>query len=201
MKRKFALPKSFQIGIRFTVFTVLIIYLFAMLVIKGNAIKTVQSDLNYLVMVNTSNFEKRSCDSAIEYLKENLETILVVASARGEDGNLAMNSEISEYLEENQILSDRCLLFPDAMGDWTLVKNSISYIKADWYGKEEVVTKEPRIGLITQELDTYQYIQYYKRETSMKIYEVAAKVPIQVLPQLTLKELGQLAALHLEEKI
>jgi hypothetical protein len=95
MKRKFALPKSFRLGFRFTVFTVIILYVFAMAVLAGNAARNAQSDLNYIVMVNTSNFEKRSCDSAIEYLKENLETILVVASARGEDGELAMNSEIS----------------------------------------------------------------------------------------------------------
>lgn len=172
-----------------------------MAVLKGNAMEKTEPELNYIVMVNTTDFEQRSCDSAIEYLNQNPDTILVIAATRDEDGSLKVNLQISDYLLKHNIPDSRCLLFPDAMGEWTLVKNSLSYIKADWYGKEELVTSEPKIGLITQELDTYEYIQYYKKETSMKIYEVAAKVPIQALPGLAIKELGQLVVLHLEEKI
>ncbi|KIR03094.1 hypothetical protein P261_01909 [Lachnospiraceae bacterium TWA4] len=169
-----------------------------MAVLAGKQLRRFESDLDYIILVNTESFEKRSCESVVDYLEKNPKTKLTIAAYRDSDGELKLNEEIKDYLDEHEVTS--YILFPRSMGTWSLVKNSMSYIKADWYGKEEVVNRQPRIGIVTQELDTYSYVQYYKRETSMKLYEIPAKIPIFQLPQLTAKEIGQAFSLWIQGK-
>ncbi len=202
MDRKFSLPRSIVIGFWFTLITIILLAICTMAVLKGNTLKKPEEDLNYIVMVNTvDDLEKRSCDRAIEYLKNHPKTILVMAASNNEDAKLELNQELQTYLDKQKIEKKQILLFPKAMGQWSLVKNCLAYIKTDWYGKDEVVTSDPKIGLITQELDTYEYVQYFKRETSMKIYEIAANVPFLSLPKIVLKEWKQFIILHIQEKI
>lgn len=202
MDRKFSLPRSIIVGFRFTIVTIILLAICTMAILKGNTLKDPEEKLNYIVMVNTvDHFEKRSCDRAIEYLKKHPKTILVMAAASNDDAELEINKELQAYLEEQKIEKKQMLLFPKAMGQWSLVKNCLAYIKTDWYGKDEEVINDPKIGLITQELDTYEYVQYFKRETSMKIYEIAAKVPFLSMPKLVLKEWKQFIILHIQEKI
>ena len=202
MDRKFSLPRSIVTGFWFTVVTIFLLAICTMAILKGNALKTPEENLNYIVMVNTvDHFEKRSCDRAIEYLKNHPKTILVMAAMSTNNEKLEVNKELQAYLKDQKIEKKQMLLFPKAMGQWSLVKNCLAYIKTDWYGKDEEVTNDPKIGLITQELDTYEYMQYFKRETSMKIYEIAAKVPLISMPSIVLKEWKQFIILHIQEKI
>ena len=202
MKRKFKLPRSIVIGFWFTIVTVFLLAICTMAILKGNTLKIPEENLNYVILVNTvDDFQKRSCDSAIEYVKKHPKTILVIAATSNDNSKLEINKELQAYLEKQKIEKKQILLFPKAMGHWSLVKNCLAYIKTDWYGKDEEVISEPKIGLITQELDTYEYVQYFKRETSMKIYEIAAKVPILSMPKLVLKEWKEFIILHIQEKI
>ena len=117
-------------------------------------------------------------DCAIDYLKENPDTICIVSGGKGPNEPVAEGDGMKEYLIQNGIPAERILV----------ENKSSNTIENILYSKELLKSESSTVGIVTNNFHLYRAYSLAKKQIANPIYGISAYSNPVYLPNNMLRE-------------